>query len=337
MNEKMPRVCNPREFAEAGEGELVALPALPGKPPMTVKKRVLLAIAHAVVTNAYISIHGETGTGKSILLRTLSSLPEVWEALCRAVEAPFKPLKVFPIEMIMFETPAELYVRRAIRDGKTFDENSCLSNALLKAAGMADQCYVLVWFREMGRVHSASVQGGLLDLVPDGRVDLPNGEVLDARNVAFVADSNYNCEETAVHTLVEQDSALARRAVINIPFDYLLGEEEERITKYFVAEGYLPQVEEALIKKVVELGQAIRAQRSQGNLLSVAPPTLDGYFAFLRMAHALHYLPMQEVANMTLLGSANPADRDQLAGIFSEVFGIRRASRKDAVMGGELF
>jgi hypothetical protein len=69
----------------------------------------------------------------------------------------------------------------------------------------------------------------------------------------------------------------------------------------------------------------------------VAPPTLDGYFAFLRMAHALHYLPVQEVANMTLLGSANPADREQLAGIFSEVFGIRRASRKDAVMGGELF
>ena len=337
MSVKMPRVCNRKEFAEAGEGELVVLPPLPGKPPMTVKKRVLLAIAHAIVTKAYMSIHGETGTGKSILLQTLSLVPEMWKALCETIEAPYKPLKVFPIEMIMFETPAELYIRRAIRDGRTFDENSCLSNAILQAAGMAEQCYTLVWFREMGRVHSASVQGGLLDLVPDGLVDLPNGEVLDARNVAFVADSNYNCEETAVHILVANDTALMRRAVVSIPFDYLGKEEEERITKFFVSEGYLPRVEEALIKKVVELGQAIRAQRSQGNLLSVAPPTLDGYFAFLRMAHALHYLPVQEVANMTLLGSANPTDRDQLSGIFSEVFGLHRARQKDAVMGGELF
>jgi hypothetical protein len=333
----MRRLWHPKEYTEAGHAELVVMPPRSGVPPMTSRKMVLEAICHGIVIRAFINVHGETGTGKSAILETLASDGRAWEALCRSMGVRYRPLKVFPIEMVLFETPGELYTHRAIADGTTFDEESVLVAALREAERNAEDFYSLIWLREMGRVHSASVQGGLLNLITDGVIRLPNGDDIDGRSIAWVADSNYNAEETASHTLVELDSALARRATINIPFDYLAPDEEERITKYFVSEGYLPNVKEELIVKVVELGQAIRAQRRQGNLLSVAPPTLHGYFAFLRMTHGLSHLPPQEVANMTLLGSAAPSDRERLGGLCSEVFGIRKAQRKDAVMGGELF
>ena len=101
-------------------------------------------------------------------------------------------------------------------------------------------------------------------------------------------------------------------------------------------EGHLPRLDDSLVMKVVELGQAIRGQRSQGNVLTVAPPTLYSYFAFLRLAHALPNLSVQEVANVTLIGSASPADRERLAGVFSEVFGLRKGRRGDTLMGGDL-
>jgi hypothetical protein len=335
MRHDIPRLCVREEFAKAGPGELVALPPRPGTPPMTVSKTTLEGLAHGIVSGAFIHVHGETGTGKSALLESLGGDADAWAALCSGMRLPFKPLRMFPIEMVLFETPAELYTRRAIRDGRTYDEESCLVHALREAAASAEQSYNLIWLREMGRVHSASVQGGLLNLITDGTIQLPNGNDIDAKSIAWVADSNYNADETAVHTVVELDNAIARRAVVNIPCDYLPPEDEVRIVCCFESMGYLPTTDEALVTKVVDLGQAIRVQRRQGNLASVAPPTLHGYFAFLRMAHALAHLPIQDVANMTLLGSASPSDREQLAGLFSEVFGVRKKSQKDALMGGE--
>lgn len=337
MKETMRNLMQPEEYALAGHGELIVMPPRPGAPPMTVRKMVLETLFHGIAAGAFINIHGETGTGKSAILETLASDSGAWEALCKGMGAPCKPLKVFPIEMVLFETPGELYNHRAIANGATFDEESILVKALREAEQCADAAYCLIWLREMGRVHSASVQGGLLNLITDGAVRLPKGDVIDGTRIAWVADSNYNTEETATHTLVELDSALARRATINIPFDYLSSEEEERITRYFVDQGYLPEVEESLIKKIVQLGQDIRAQRKQGNLQTAAPPTLHGYFAFLKMAHHLRHLPRQTVAGMTLLGSAAPADRKQLVSLCNAVFGITQEQNEETVTGRTLF
>jgi hypothetical protein len=229
-----------------------------------------------------------------------------------------------------------LYTQRAIKDGQTYDEESELITALREAAASLKECVPLIWLREMGRVHSTSVQGGLLNLITRGIIRLPDGKFISGAGIAWVTDSNYNVEDTATHTLVTLDDALARRATVNIPFNYLLPEEEVRIIQNLANEGHLPQLDEALVIKVVELGQAIRVQRSQGNVLSVAPPTLYSYFAFLRLAHALSNLSVQEVANVTLIGSASPADRERLAGVFSEVFGLRKGRRGDTLMGGDL-
>lgn len=92
---------------------------------------------------------------------------------------------------------------------------------------------------------------------------------------------------------------------------------------------------EELITKVVHLGNVIRKTRTEGQLLSVPPPTIYGYLAFLRMANALPHLSLQQIAHATLLGNASTEDRQFAGGVFSEVFGIRATD--DGPMGGNLF
>ena len=333
---RIPRLWVKNEFADAGPNEPVEMLPAPGNMPMAPQKRVLEVLGQGIANGEFIHLHGETGTGKTGLLEALALVPENWKALCDALRLEHRPLKVFPIEMVNYETPGELYTQRAIRDGHTYDEESALIAALREAVASMGTFMPLIWLREMGRVHSTSVQGGLLNLITRGMIRLPDGQFISGAGIAWVADSNYNVEDTATHTLVTLDDALARRATVNIPFNYLLPEEETRIIQNLANEGHLPQLDEALVLKVVDLGKAIRAQRRQGNVLSVAPPTLYSYFAFLRLAHALPNLSIQEVANVTLIGSASPSDRERLAGVFSEVFGLRKQRQPDAVMGGDV-
>jgi hypothetical protein len=92
-----------------------------------------------------------------------------------------------------------------------------------------------------------------------------------------------------------------------------------------------------LLIKVVQLGNVIRRQRADGNLQSLAPPTIYGYLAFLRMAQALPHLSLQQVALATLLGNASLEDRKHVASVFNEVFGLQPGHEDDPTMGGNLF
>ena len=56
------------------------------------------------------------------------------------------------------------------------------------------------------------------------------------------------------------------------------------------------EIDNDLIMKVVQLGSAVRRRRSSGILQSVAPLTLYGYMAMLRMCSALPHLSPQQVA-----------------------------------------
>jgi hypothetical protein len=73
-----------------------------------------------------------------------------------------------------------------------------------------------------------------------------------------------------------------------------------------------------LIAKVVKLGAMIRLYRSKGKLQSVAPPTIFGYRAFLRLAKTLPKLTLRQVALATMLGNAHTEDRKLIRTILEE-------------------
>lgn len=340
MSKQIYRVWNSDEFRKAGPSDLIELRPVPGFHPLFFKKADLELIVYAVASNEYCHISGPTGTAKTSLIEALYRVPENFFALCQALDFPKKPLRLYPIQVLVFETPGELYVRRALKDGATFDEKSMVVLSLEDAFRHRKTCYSLLWLRELGRVHSSSVQGGLLDMMYPGDITLPDGSRIDGSEISWIADSNYQAESDATHTLVVFDAALKRRFCLNVTLDYLPPLQESLVVREILKKekprGF-QKGDEELIDKVVQLGDAIRRQRAEGNLHSAPPPTISGYLAFMRMAIRLRHLSLQHLAMATLLGHCSQEDSKQAAAVLNEVFGLQAVEAEDAAMGVNLF
>lgn len=326
-----------KHYRMAGPTDLLELLPVSGNNALYLPKWLVEAVVYGIVNHEFIHLSGPTGSAKSSLLDALSLVPGNFRSICAALGFPELPLKVYTIEMATYEAPGELFQRRALKNGTTYDEPSRLVTALEEASKIKSGCYPLIWLREMGRVHSASVQGGLLNLMTRSDIALPEGRHLEGAGIAWVADSNYQAERDSTHTLVTFDDALRRRFSINLTLDYLSAEQEMQILGRLVDQSHLGQGPDGLIAKVVRLGHVIRRHRAEGNLQTVPPPTIYGYLAFLRMSQSLTHLTPQQVATATLLGNAGAEDMKHVTGVLNEVFGLRAETTDDPTMGGNLF
>jgi hypothetical protein len=324
-------------YKKAGPTDLVKLLPVDGCNSLFIQKWLLETLVYGIASCEFIHLSGPTGSAKTSLMEALYLRQENFRSVCQALGFVDKPLGLHPIEMVIFDTPGELVQRRALKNGTTFDERSPLVEALVQADQKRRECYQTIWLREMGRVHSASIQGGLLDLMTRGDIVLPDGNHMQGAGFSWVADSNYQAESDATHTLVTFDDALRRRFTINLTLDYPSAEQEVLILHHLVKDGQLPAIGNELVVKVVALGQAIRRHRIEGNLLSVPPPTLYGYQALIRMVHSLPHLSLHQIAAATLLGNANPEDQKLVSSVFNEVFGLQSESEEDPTKGGNLF
>lgn len=221
MGTSIFRVAKPAEYRKSGPNDLIELKPVPGQNPLFLLKWILEVLVYAIANYEIIHLSGPTGSAKSSVMEALHLVPENFKIICEALGFRPLPIKLYAIEMATFEAPGELYQRRALKNGTTFDEPSRLVQALEDASQAKGRHYPLVWLREMGRVHSSSVQGGLLNLMSKYDILVPDGRRLDGHKIAWVADSNYQAEGDSTHTLVTLDDALKRRFTINLTLDYL--------------------------------------------------------------------------------------------------------------------
>jgi len=336
MTTQVFRVDIVDQYRKAGPTDLIQmLPTTHGN-PLFIQKWQLQSLVDDIVAHEFIHLSGPTGSAKSSLIEALCSVPGNFGPICEDLGRTVKTVRLLPIEMAVYETPGELYFRRAIREGTTFDDPSQLVRALVKTAEDRDTYYNVIWLREMGRVHSPSVQGGLLNLMTRDDIVLPDGTRLSAHGIAWVADSNYQAAHDSTHTLVTLDDALRRRFGSNLTMDYLSGDLEAVVLEHLIEESSDFHADADLINRVVRLGQIIRRHRSEGSLQSVVPPTIYGYLAFLRKAHKMPELMHQHVAQATLLGNASRRDQELIPGILQEVFGIQTAN-EDETLTANLF
>ena len=338
MASQVYRVTNEAEYRKAGPMDLIELQPVPGGHPLFLLKWLVETLVYAIARHEFIHLSGPTGSAKSSLLEALFLVPDNFQSICTALGLPVLPLKLYPVEMATYEAPGELYQRRALKEGTTYDELSKLVLAIDDAARKRRDCYPLIWLREMGRVHSSSVQGGLLNLMTRNDIILPDGRRIAGLGIAWVADSNYQAEQDSTHTLVTFDDALKRRFSVNLTLDYLTAEQEVQVLQHLLADGRpVGQAENDLIMRVVKLGHVVRRQRAEGNLQSLCPPTIYGYLAFLRMAQSMPHMSPHQVSGATLLGNAGVEDQKLIPGVLNEAFGIPVAEDSEITLDGNLF
>ncbi|MGO9015464.1 MAG: hypothetical protein ACLQF0_10830 [Dissulfurispiraceae bacterium] len=230
------RVHKSDELRKAGPTDLLELLPVPGGNPLFLPKWIIETLVYGIVNHEFIHLSGPTGSAKSSLLEALYLVPANFESICSGLGFLVLPLKLYPVEMAIYEAPGELFQRRSLKNGTTFDEKSRLVEALEDATKSNGRYYPLVWLREMGRVHSSSVQGGLLNLMTKGDIVLPDGSRIDGQQIGWVADSNYQAERDSTHTLVVLDDAIKRRFSINLTLDYLSAENEVQVLQHLLKE-----------------------------------------------------------------------------------------------------
>jgi hypothetical protein len=326
------RVGDPEDYRRAALDDLVELHPAPHTNPLILPKRVLEALAYGIATSQCIHVSAGTGAGKTALIVALAQ-PENFAPICDALGLPVRPVRLFPIQTHTFETPGEFFFRRALHaeGGGTYDEDSQLVRALFEANDVKATAYSVIWLREIGRVHTASVQGGLLDLITPSEIILHDGRSIGADHIAWIADSNYQAETEATHTLVTLDDALRRRLTINV-CPSLTGEQEAIVLRRLAP----ATVSDDRVSQVVRLGLEIRMRKSEGGLQSITPPTIAGYLGLLKMGAALTHFTIEELAKVTLLGGATSEDAEELPDLYQTVFGLKIPSESSA-MGGALF
>lgn len=234
METKVFRITELDALNYAGPTDLIELIPVPGGNPLFIEKWVLESLAYAIVEGEFIHLSGPTGAAKTSLIEALYLVPDNFAQLCRSLGYPVRPLKMYANEMSLYEALSEIYQRRALRDGCTIDEPSGLVTALERAVQEKGRAYPLLWLREIGRVHSSMVQGGLLNLMTRGDIILPDGRRLDGGGIAWIADSNYQAENDSTHTLVTFDDALRSRFTINLTLNYLSPEQEVIVLKHLM-------------------------------------------------------------------------------------------------------
>lgn len=322
----------PEEYKSAGPYDLIALLAVAGANPLFIQKAILESIVYGIVHVEFIHLSGPTGSAKSSLVEALSREPENFRLVCNYLGLEYRPIHIYEIEMALFDTPAELYQRRSLNERGTFDEESVLVRALKDSANRSKKYYPVIFLKEMGRVHTASIQGGLLDLMTRSDISLPNGDKVKGGKVSFIADSNYQALEDAQHTLVTFDDALKRRFTVNVMLDYLSEKEERAVLHHIlIHQDGAEEVDKEMVKKIVRLGQMVRNYRAEGNLLSVVAPTIYGYLTCYRMARKLSHLGLQIIIMNTILGNASKDDLRMVETLIQTVFNSPSFSNKDSV------
>jgi hypothetical protein len=337
MSENVFRINKANELQKAGPLDLIEMVPVPGANPLYLPKITLEIYAYGVVEKELIHTSGPTGTAKSSFIEAMA-LPDNFLPICTSLGLPHKkPIKLYTAEMACFESPGELYQRRSLKEGTTYDEPSIVIKSLRDGDKHKGTHHIVMWIKEIGRAHAPSVQGGLLDLMDKIIIRLPDGSIIDPLGIAWVCDSNYQAESDSVHTLVTLDDALKRRFSINLTMDYLSAEQEGQVLHHLIRKWRLNPDLRMLVPKIVKLGQKVRHQRLEGNLQSATPPTIYGYEALLKVMNALPHLNLRDAVFHTILGNTSLEDSKTAMAIFNEIFGLQAEDEEEVDLLRSMF
>jgi energy-coupling factor transporter ATP-binding protein EcfA2 len=308
MKTKIYDIRDKEEYRAAMPFDLIKLIPAVGNHSHYKYKYALDIMTFGICHQKSIHLSGPTGAGKSSLIEAITEEHENFRLLCEYSGYEYKPPLLYEIEMVKFDTPGECYERTKIKNRDTVDVPSAIIEALQDARQKKKDHYPIVYFMEMGRVHTASIQGGLLNIVGKPYVKSIENQKLPTGNVCFIADSNYQAAGDATYTLVTFDEALKRRFDINLSIPHFPEENQVHIMHDLVHDTLEKTPDVELIKNIIKLGQVIRQYKAEGNLVSVSEPNPKGYLTCYEMIKALPGIGVNLAVTNSMLGNAASED-----------------------------
>lgn len=305
------------EFKQARDNDLIRmLPAAKGNNPMYVEKYKLISLVLAIVYNEIVHLSGPTGTGKTSLLHALIDQPLNWRWMCTHLNIAFKRLRVFAHSAVSFESPAELFYRRAIGPDGTFDEPSYLLQDLKKLYRHADRYYNAMWISEMLRMPS-TVQNAFVELINQKSTDAKGKVIGKGKKIAWIFDSNYQAaqDERFFFELSQFDEALKARNTVCLTFDYLSQQQEIDILSSSLSAEDRKDIPDMVLALLVEMAANIRQGKFEGKYEALPMPTFRQYLGFLKLLKRGH-LTVERLAEVVLFGFASEEDLVELRELF---------------------
>ncbi|NND34906.1 MAG: hypothetical protein HKN76_20135 [Saprospiraceae bacterium] len=320
------KITNKASWRRAGNNDLIELKPPKGINPLFYRKKDLHMLALTIADGGCIHISGGSGTGKTSLLFALTEVQQNWVRLCIYNNLEEKPLKMFRLAAFNFDSPGEMWYRRAINADGTYDEKQNLVEFMEDAIANPDDAYYAVHIMELGRT-KPSIQHALVHLLHDGEIvdPLTGNSIGSGENIAFIADSNYAAADKHTFLLAEQDTALFNRInQTGIIIDHLSQQEETKILMSIRRALNVDNVPDALVEQIAQLGHLMRVEQNEnGALSSVNPVSMRSYISFLKKASKSD-LPPEDLADMTLFALASAEDRGVINELKSIVFGIQK-------------
>ncbi len=308
MKTKIYDIRDKEEYRAAMPFDLIKLIPAVGNHSHYKYKYALDIMTFGICHQKSIHLSGPTGAGKSSLIEAITEEHENFRLLCEYSGIEYKPPLLYEIEMVKFDTPGECHERTMIKNRDTVDVPSAIIDALKDAQVTKKDHYPIVYFMEMGRVHSASIQGGLLNIVGKPHVKALDNQKIPTDNVCFIADSNYQAAGDATYTLVTFDEALKRRFDINLSIPHFPEENQVHIMHDLVYDTLDKTPDVELIKNIINLGQVIRQYKAEGNLVSVSEPNPKGYLTCYELIKNLPGIGVNLAVTNSMLGNAATED-----------------------------
>jgi energy-coupling factor transporter ATP-binding protein EcfA2 len=308
MKTKLYDIRDKEEYRAATPFDMIKLIPASGNHSHYKYKYALDIISFGICNQKSIHLSGPTGAGKSSLIEAITEEPENFKLLCEYSGYEYKPPHLYEIEMVKFDTPGECHERTVIKNRDTVVVPSEIIEALLDSQEKKKDHYPIVYFMEMGRVHTASIQGGLLNIVGKPHVKALDNQKIPTGNVCFIADSNYQAADDATYTLVTFDEALKRRFDINLSIPHFPEENQVHIMHDLVHDTLDKKPDVELIKNIIKLGQMISQYKAEGNLVSVTEPNPKGYLTCYEMIKTLPGIGINLAITNSMLGNAATDD-----------------------------
>ena len=308
MRTKIYDIRDKDEYMAATPFDMIKMIPAKGNHSHYKYKYALDVVTFGICNKRSLHLSGPTGAGKSSMIEAITEVSENLELLCEYAGYEYKPPLLYEIEMVKFDTPGECHERTIIKNRETVDVPSEIIEALLDAVEKQKDHYPIVYFMEMGRVHSASIQGGLLNIVGKPHVKTLDNQKIATGNVCFIADSNYQAAGDATYTLVTFDEALKRRFDINLSIPHFPEENQVHMMHDLIHDTLEKNPDDDLIKNLIKLGQIIRQYKAEGNLASVIEPNPKGYLTCYEMIKSLPGIGVNLAVTNTMLGNATSED-----------------------------